>query len=105
MPRKSGIGGRQKTNPHLQKSLCSLGHSSPQHCPSHRPQPNDPDPLGPPLSIQEVAALIGSSVWTVRQKYLPLGLPYFRTGATGKLFFYKHQVIRWLIRQQKGEVT
>jgi hypothetical protein len=61
--------------------------------------------LGPPLSIREVAALIGCSAWTVRQKYVPLGLPHFRTGSTGKLLFYKDQVIRWLLGQQKGEIT
>jgi len=42
----------------------------------------------------------------MRQKYLPLGLPHFRVGSTGKLIFYKTQVIRWLLaQQQKGGMT
>ena len=76
-----------------------FGQSSPQHCPPRCPQPGDANPLGAPLSVAQVAALIGCSPWTVRQKYLPLGLPHFRVGPTGKLLFYKTQVIRWLMRQ------
>jgi hypothetical protein len=60
------------------------------------------DLLGEPLSIREVADLIGCSPWTVRHRYLTDGLPHFRTGPTGKLIFYKNQVIRWLLDQQKG---
>ena len=59
--------------------------------------------LGQPLSIREAAKLIGCSSWTVRQKYVPLGLPHLRSGPNGKLIFYKNQIIHWLIeRQQKG---
>ena len=58
--------------------------------------------LGPPLNLTEVAALIGCSPWTVRQKLLPKGLPYFRSAASGKLIFYRDQVIRWIERKQKG---
>lgn len=59
--------------------------------------------LGQPLSIREAAQLIGCSSWTVRQKYVPLGLPHLRSGPNGKLIFYKNQIIRWLLeRQQKG---
>jgi len=31
--------------------------------------------LGSPLSIREVARMIGSSAWTVRQKYVPRDCP------------------------------
>ena len=104
MPRHtSRHGSQQKTARLLDLSPPQLGHSSPQHCPTHYPQPGATDPLGAPLSIAEVAALIGCSAWTIRQKYLPLGLPHFRVGPTGKLVFYRTQVIRWLIRRQKGE--
>ena len=59
--------------------------------------------LGDALSIREAAKLIGCSSWTVRQKYVPLGLPHLRSGPNGKLIFYKNQIIRWLLeRQQKG---
>ena len=83
----------------------------PPHCP---PQPGpflrEPGPLhgelslalGRPLNIRAVAELIGCSPWTVRQKLLPEGLPYFRSGASGKLIFYRDQVIRWIETKQKG---
>jgi hypothetical protein len=57
--------------------------------------------LGEPLSILEVARLIGCSTWTVRNRYLPQGLPHFRSGPTGKLVFYRNQVVRWILQQQK----
>jgi len=63
------------------------------------------DPLGEPLKIREVASLLGCSPWTVRQKLLPRGLPYFRSGASGKLVFFKAQVVRWIESQQKGGST
>jgi hypothetical protein len=103
MPRKSGWGTPPKGKQLLAFAPPPLGHSSPGHCPTQCPRPNDADPLGPPLSVREAAVLIGCSAWTVRQKYLPLGLPHFRIGSTGKLIFYRTQLIRWLIaRQQKG---
>jgi len=95
-------GNRRKAASLLDFPTPELGHSSPQHYPCHCPGRDAADPLGRPLSIGEVAALIGCSKWTIRQKYLPLGLPHFRVGPTGKLLFYKMQVIRWLIRRQKG---
>jgi hypothetical protein len=105
-PRKSGRFIPPKAARLLGFSPHSLGHSSPYHCPPQCPQPNDANPLGPPLSIREAAALIGCSTWTVRQKYVPLGLPHFRVGSTGKLIFYKAQIIRWLLtQQQKGGMT
>jgi hypothetical protein len=64
--------------------------------------PSSESRLGRPLNINEVAAMIGCSPWTVRQKLLPKGLPYFRSAASGKLIFYHDQIIRWIERQQKG---
>jgi hypothetical protein len=59
--------------------------------------------LGPPLSIREVAKMIGSSAWTVRQKYVPQGLPCLRSGPSGKLIFFEFQVTAWVLaQQQKG---
>src|SRR5258708_3198066 len=102
-PRKSSRVTPPKAKQLLAFATPALGHSTPRHCPTQCPHPNDADPLGSPLSIREVAALIGCSAWTVRQKYLPLGLPHFRVSSTAKLIFYKTQIIRWLIaRQQKG---
>jgi hypothetical protein len=59
-----------------------------------------PDILGEPLAITEVARLLGCSVWTVRQRYLPSGLPFFRIGKTGKITFYRNQVVRWILENQ-----
>src|SRR5271154_5146075 len=61
--------------------------------------------LGPPLNIREVARLIGCSPWTVRQTLIPRGLPVFRSGASGKLIFYRDQVVRWIEQIQGGQTT
>jgi Helix-turn-helix domain len=58
------------------------------------------DALGDPLTIREVARLIGCSVWTVRQQCLRQGLPHFRASRSGRLIFYRSQVVRWLIEKQ-----
>lgn len=70
------------------------------------PLPSDPrdlaeDPLGEPMAIQHVAQLLGCSIWTVRQRHLPSGLPHFRIGRTGKLMFYRKQVVQWILENQK----
>ena len=81
------------------------GQYCPHPCPEHCPQPecSTESSLGVPLSLREVATLIGVSAWTVRHRYVALGLPHFRTRRHGKLIFYKSQVIRWLLNeQQKG---
>jgi len=57
--------------------------------------------LGEPMTIREVASLIGCSPWSVRQTLLRQGLPYWRSGPSGKLVFYHNQVVRWLLRQQE----
>jgi len=62
-------------------------------------------PLGEPLSLREVARLIGSSAWTVRNVWLPKGLPCLSSGPGGKLIFYREQVVAWILaQQQKGGV-
>lgn len=60
-----------------------------------------PADLGPPLSIREVAQLIGCSPWTVRQTLIPRGLPFFRSAANGRLIFYTDQIVRWIETQQR----
>jgi hypothetical protein len=67
----------------------------PQHYPSSR--------LGEPMDIEDVAELLGCSVWTVRQKYLPAGLPYIRASARGRFVFFRKQVIDWILKRQKGK--
>jgi hypothetical protein len=102
-----GRGSRQKDAVVLDLTAASLG----QNCPRQYPQSDDldaskiPESLGTPLSIREVASLIGVSVWTLRHRFLPAGLPHLRKGRRGKLLFYKNQVITWLLaEQQKGGV-
>ena len=58
--------------------------------------------LGEPLTITQVAKLIGCSSWTVRQRHIRSGLPHFRAGTNGKLIFYRDQVVRWIESKQKG---
>jgi hypothetical protein len=58
--------------------------------------------LGEPMGIREAARIIGCSPWSVRQSLLPQGLPHWRSGTSGKLIFYRDQVVRWLIAQQEG---
>lgn len=56
--------------------------------------------LGSPLSIRQVATMLGCSPWTVRQTHIPDGLPHFRSGANGKLIFFRNQVTAWILTQQ-----
>jgi hypothetical protein len=100
-PRKSRRGMAQKAWRSLAFSLPRLGQSEPPHCPTQCPQLGNADPLGAPLTIRGAAAIIGCSTWTIRQKYLPMGLPHFRVRGTGKLTFYKNQITRWLLAQQE----
>jgi hypothetical protein len=58
-------------------------------------------PLGDPISIREVARVIGCSPWTVRQKYVPQGLPHLRSGPSGKFTFYREQVVAWILARQQ----
>jgi len=70
-----------------------------------RPLEPDLGRLGIPLSIGEVARMIGTSPWSVRQTLIPQGLPHLRFKANGRLIFYRDQVIRWIENQQEGGKT
>jgi hypothetical protein len=103
--RKSGLDLRDNLKDLLVSAPVDLGQSYPQQYPhlADAATATFTEPLGSPLSIREVAGVIGCSPWTVRQRYLPAGLPHHRLTPNGKLIFYRNQVIRWLItRQQKG---
>ena len=76
-------------------ALPGLGQSYPKH------YPEPESPLGTPLSIKDVARLIGCSAWTVRQKFIPLGLPHLRSGPSGRLTFFSNQVVAWVLAQQQ----
>jgi len=95
--RKSGFESGEKPLDSLSFSPGDPGQRYP------RQNPQGTDALGDPLTIREVARLIGCSPWTVRHRYLPKGLPHMRSGRLGKLIFYRAQVVRWILqRQQKG---
>ena len=93
--RMSGFESGAKPVDSLRFPHESLGQSYPQHYPHVR------EPLGEPMTIREVAGLIGCSAWTVRHRYLPQGIPHLRSGPMGKLVFYRNQVIQWILQQQK----
>src|ERR1035437_488097 len=67
--------------------------------------PSPASALGQPLGLEQASALIGCSPWTVRQTLIPRGLPHFRFRASGRLIFYRDQVIRWIENQQQGGKT
>jgi hypothetical protein len=93
--RMSGFEEDPKAKEDVDFRADSLGQRCPTHC------PREEDELGEPMDIREVAKLIGCSVWTVRQRYLPSGLPHLRFSRHGKLVFYRHQVIRWVLETQR----
>lgn len=59
--------------------------------------------LGEPLTVKQVAVLVGCSVWTVRQRLIPSGLPHFRTRPSGRLTFFREQVVSWVLEQQNQQ--
>jgi len=70
-------------------------------CPEDCPQAESA--LGEPMDIENVAMLLGCSVWTVRQRYLREGLPHLRASERGRFVFFREQVIDWILeRQRKG---
>jgi hypothetical protein len=109
MLRKAGSGNGTKLKDLLTLGPRGLGQSRPQQCPHLEDAQSAAfsEPLGEPLSVRQVAAVIGCSAWTVRQRYLSAGLPHFRSGPNGKLIFYRNQIIRWLLAQQQkgGQIT
>jgi hypothetical protein len=60
-----------------------------------------PPALGAPLTIEEVAELLGCSPWTVRHRYLRQGLPHLQASARGKLIFFREQIIAWVEKRQR----
>jgi hypothetical protein len=102
---KYGAADSAKASETLAFSSFGVGQRNPQHCP-HPVEPHGTPPpmspsLGPPLNIAEVAALLGCSAWTVRQRYMRQGLPCLRASASGKLVFFEKQIIDWILRRQQ----
>ena len=92
---ESDFGDERKAAETLDFSQARLEQSCSQRCP-HQHGPS----LGEALGIAEVAELLGCSAWTVRQKYLPQGLPHVRASRAGKIVFFKTQVIAWIVQRQ-----
>lgn len=65
--------------------------------------PAQQEMLGEPITIAEAATLLGCSAWTVRQRYLPQGLPHLRASTAGKLIFFREQIVRWILERQGGK--
>jgi hypothetical protein len=106
--KESGIGKAPNAAQLLELMRPPLG----QHCPTEkpsRPELSDGQPaasgaalrLGTPLDIRQVAALVGCRPWSIRNTWIPKGLPHFRSGASSKLIFFEAQVVRWIERQQQ----
>ena len=105
----SDFGSADKSTTNMDFSLSALAENGARHSARSARQGTQhtlPE-LGEPLAIGEVARLLGCSEWTVRQRHMRLGLPYLRTSATGKLVFFRGQVIDWIVerqRRQKGGI-
>ena len=97
---RSRFGNVRRAAAPLRFSEVRLGQSDPRHC----PYPAVPEfPLGVPMDIEDVAAILGCSVWTVRQKYLAQGLPHLRASLAGKIVFFRQQVLDWILKRQRKE--
>ena len=75
----------------------------PEVLPEAETAPARADLLGQPVDINDAAAIIGCSSWTVRHVLIPQGLPHFRAGRNGKLIFYRQQITRWIVRHQRAQ--
>ena len=107
---ESGIGRHVKAA----DLLAFLDNYPGQHCPKDCPtQPEGPggqpapsgaaSRLGTALDIQQAARLLGCSPWSVRNTWIPRGLPHLRSGASGKLIFFEAQIVRWIERKQQED--
>ncbi len=85
----------------LDLSDAGLGQRNPRHCPQTTSADETNDRLGEPMTIRQVARMLGCSAWTIRQRYLPLGLPHFRLSPAGKLLFFHNQIVCWVLERQR----
>ncbi|HEY6763214.1 MAG TPA: helix-turn-helix domain-containing protein [Candidatus Sulfotelmatobacter sp.] len=106
---ESDFGTARTSAETLHFSHMNRGQSCPEHCACPAEEISAPErrPLGDPLTISDVARLLGCSPWTVRQRYLRQGLPYLQARPHGKLVFFREQVVAWITERQrhkKGEI-
>lgn len=99
---RSDFAQMRNTAETLDFSAFSLGQRNPGDYPQHYPASESaPSNLGEPIDIEDVAKLLGCSVWTVRQRYLPRGLPHIQASARGRFVFFRKQVVDWILERQK----
>jgi hypothetical protein len=99
--RKSGRNESGNCAEKLSVTPVEIGQCYPHHYPQREEfQDVAGDALGEPMTIRQVARLLGCSIWTVRQRCLPARLPYLRISSSGKLVFYRNQVVRWILENQ-----
>ena len=106
--KESGIRKGPKAADLLELMRPPIGQHYPKHYPT-QPVASGGQPvasgaesrLGQPLDVRQVARLLGCSPWSIRNRWIPKGLPHFRSGASSKLIFYEAQVVRWIERQQQ----
>ena len=108
--RKSALGFSRNPSDSLDFPATSRGHGARTATRTHarsefEPESSDDDhiSLGEPLNIRQVASMIGCSVWSVRQRHVRHGLPHFRSSPSGKLIFYRDQVVAWILENQIRE--
>jgi hypothetical protein len=101
--RISGFKDRLKPAPIQHISHPSPGQSCPQQEPGLMHGQNAQSALGEPLSIRMVSEMLGCSPWTIRQRYIPEGLPHLRSGPAGKLVFFRNQVVQWILQKQNNQ--
>lgn len=102
--RKSGFGHHPNLAETLEIAHPDVGQLYPQDYP-HPEQTNgaDDNELGEAIGIATVAKMLRCSTWTVRNKWVPQGLPHIRASRKGRMVFHRNQVNRWILkRQQKG---
>ena len=99
--RISGFGNDAEPAPNQRISRSRVGQRDPQQKPGLTVAPNALSALGEPLTIRMVSAMLGCSAWTIRQRYIPEGLPHLRSGPAGKLVFFRNQVVQWILQQQR----
>jgi hypothetical protein len=101
---KYGLAETAKATETLEFSGSGPGQRNPQHCPQP-PGGNhssvSPGSIGEPMDIGQVAALLGCSAWTIRQRYLRQGLPHLQASARGKLVFFREQIVAWVEKRQQ----
>ena len=102
--RKSGFGDHPNLAETLEIARPNLGQLYPQDYPHHEEADGgDDDELGEAIGIATVAKMLRCSTWTVRNKWVPQGLPHIRASRRGRMVFHRNRVNSWILkRQQKG---